>query len=173
MGRKKALQKFLIFLVAAIILTSSIWGIKFYLREQDPRWQAAKEIYRVQTALQTVDEEWNLESLSEVHPYEITRPGGPSIFYYCCVTSYINEEPSDFSGLNKMALYQVVDVDELENATICVVNGLESVMGEYEGKKYLCWTISPKYSCVLEYMDGTITEEDIFHIAESVEIPVE
>lgn len=173
MGRKKTLQKIQIFLVAAIILTGSIWGIKLYLREQNPGWQAAKEIYRVQTALQTVDEEWKLESLSEVHPYEITRPDGPSIFYYCCVTSYINEEPSDFSGLNKMALSQVVDVDELENAIICDVNGLESVMGEYEGKKYLCWTISPKYSCVLEYMDGTITEEDIFHIAESVEIPVE
>ena len=30
-----------------------------------------------------------------------------------------------------------------------------------------------KYSCVLEYNDGTITEDDIFRIAESVEIPVE
>ena len=46
-------------------------------------------------------------------------------------------------------------------------------MGEYEGKKYLCWTISPKYSCVLEYIGGTITEEDIFRIAESVEVPSE
>lgn len=173
MNRKKILRWFLLFLFAVIVIAGSTWCIKLYLREQDPRWQAAKELYRVQTALQTVDEDWKLESLSEVHPFEITRPDGPSIFYYCCVTSYINDEPSDFSGLNKMALSQVVDVDELENATICDVNGLESVMGEYEGKKYLCWTISPKYSCVLEYMDGTITEEDIFHIAESVEIPVE
>ena len=173
MGRKTTLQKFLIFLVAVIILAGSIWGIKLYSREQDPRWQATKEIYAVQTALQTVDEEWKLESLSEVHSYEITRADRPSIFYYCCVTSYINEEPSDFSGLNQLALSQVVDVDELENATICDINGLESIMGEHEGKKYLCWTITPKYSCVLEYIDGSITEEDIFRIAESVEVPSE
>lgn len=173
MGRKKTLQKFLIFLVAAIMLAGSIWSIKLYLREQDPRWKAAKEFYRVQTALQTVDEEWKLESLSEVHPYEITRPDGPSIFYYCCVTSYIDEEPSEFAGLNKTALSQVIDVDDLVNAAVCHVNGLESIIGEYEGKKYLCWTISPQYSCVLEYIDGTIAEEDLFRIAESVEIPVE
>lgn len=173
MGRQKMLQKFLIILVAVIMLAGSIWGIKLYLREQDPRWQAVKEIYRVQTALQTVDEDWKLESLSEVHPFEITRPDGPSIFYYCCVTSYINEEPSEFSSLDKTALSQIINVDDLENATVCDVNGLESIIGEYEGKKYLCWTISPKYSCVLEYTDGTIATEDIFRIAESVAIPVE
>ena len=173
MGRKTTLQKFLIFLVAAIIFAGSIWGIKLYLREQDPRWQAAKEIYRVQTALQTVEEDCKLVSLSEVHPFEITRPDGSSIFYYCCVTSYINEESGAFIGLNKSALSQVINVDNLENTTICDVKGLESIMGEYEGKKYLCWTISPKYSCVLEYIGGTITEEDIFRIAESVEVPSE
>ena len=68
MGRKQTLQKFLIFLAAAIMLTGSIWGIKLYLREQDPRWQAAKEIYRVQTALQTVEEDCKLVSLSESIP---------------------------------------------------------------------------------------------------------
>jgi len=171
MGRKKTLQKILIFLVAAIILTGSIWGIKLYLREQDPGWQAAKEIYRVQTALQTVDEEWKLESLSEVHPYEITRPDGPSIFYYCCVTSYINEEPSDFSGLNKMALSQVVDVDKLEKPSIWTVNGRPAILGEIDDKMYLCWTISPLYSCVLEYNAGIIPQEEVLHIAESVDLP--
>ena len=111
MGRKQTLQKFLIFLAAAIMLTGSIWGIKLYLREQDPRWQAAKEIYRVQTALQTVEEDCKLVSLSEVHPFEITRPDGSSIFYYCCVTSYINEESGAFIGLNKSALSQVFMVN--------------------------------------------------------------
>ena len=168
MSRKKMLQKFLIILIATLILAGSIWGIKLYLREQDPKWQVAKEIYRVETALQTVDEDWKLEALSKVHPYEITRPDGPSIFYYCCVTSYIDEEPKEITELNKAALSLVVDVDALENHQDCIVDCFDAVMGESGGNTYLCWTISPKYSCVIEFVEGTVDIEDIFCMAESV-----
>lgn len=171
MDRIKMLQRVLIVFVAAIIISGSIWGMMRYLREQDSRWQAAKIIYRIQTALQTLDEDWKLESLLEVHPYEIKRPEGPSIFYYCCVTSYIDEEPGIVSGLNKVALSQVVDVDKLEKPSIWTVNGRPAILGEIDDKMYLCWTISPLYSCVLEYNAGIIPQEEVLHIAESVDLP--
>lgn len=41
-------------------------------------------------------------------------------------------------------------------------------MAIYHLEAYLCWTISPTYSCVLEYTAGSISEADIFHMAESV-----
>lgn len=168
MSRKKMLQKFLIILIATLILAGSIWGIKLYLREQDPKWQVAKEIYRVETALQEVDEDWKLESLSEVRPFVIKGPNNVSINYYCCITSYLNEEPSELGGLNKAALDMVVDIDNLENRTDCKVGSWDGVQGELEGLTYLCWTVSPKYSCVMEYTAGTVTEEDVFRMAESV-----
>lgn len=168
MNRKKMLQKFLIILIATLILAGSIWGIKIYLREQDPKWQVAKEIYRVETALQEVDEDWKLESLSEVRPFVIKGPNNVSINYYCCITSYLNEEPSELEGLNKAALDMVVDIDNLENRSDCKVGSWDGVQGELEGLTFLCWTVSPKYSCVMEYTAGTVTEEDVFRMAESV-----
>ena len=168
MNRKKMLQKFLIILIATLILAGSIWGIKIYLREQDPKWQVAKEIYRVETALQEVDEDWKLESLSEVRPFVIKGPNNVSINYYYCITSYLNEEPSELEGLNKAALDMVVDIDNLENRSDCKVGSWDGVQGELEGLTYLCWTVSPKYSGVMEYTTGTVTEEDVFRMAESV-----
>ena len=89
MGRKKTLQKILIFLVAAIILTGSIWGIKLYLREQDPGWQAAKEIYRVQRALQTVDKFFTWHALTitgEISLQHSIRFAFPEFYFGLCVS---------------------------------------------------------------------------------------
>lgn len=168
MNRKKVLWGILIFIEGVVTVMCSAWGIRIYLREQDPRWQATKEIYKVQTVLQEVDGDWELDSLSKVIPYEIRRTGGPSIYYYSCITTYLNEEPKKLNGLNTTALSQVVDVDLLEDKHECKVGTLDAVMGELAGQTYLCWTISPKYSCVISYTPGTVAERDIFQIAESV-----
>ena len=45
---------------------------------------------------------------------------------------------------------------------------MDGLWGELGDKTYLCWTISPKYSCVIEYPTGTVVEEDIIRMAESV-----
>lgn len=169
MNRKKTLWYIFVFIAGIAIVAGGVWGIKLWLRERDPRWQVAKEVYTVQTALQKVDENWKLESLSEVRPYEIKRPDGPSIYYYCCITGYLTEEPGELNGLNKAAISLVVDVDSLENCRDYEVSGQDAVMGELDGQTYLCWTISPKYSCVISYTPGTVAEEDIFRMAESVE----
>lgn len=168
MNRKKTQWYIFVFIAGIAIVAGSVWGIKLWLRERDPRWQAAKEIYRVEKALQQVDQDYKLESLSEVYPYEIKRLDGPSIFYYCCITSYLNEEPKELSELNQAALSLVVDVNSLENQQNCRVGSLDAIMGEMDGQTYLCWTISPKYSCVISYTSGTVGEGVIFQIAESV-----
>lgn len=170
MNKKKILLVTIICISAIVITAGIAWGFRIYQREQDPYWQAAKEIYRVQTALQEVDEDWKLESLSGVRPFVINGPDGVSINYYCCITSYLNEEPAEIDGLNKAALDLVVDIDTLENRSDCKVGSWEGVQGELEGLTYLCWTVSPKYSCVLEYTAGTVAEEDIFRMAESVAV---
>jgi len=168
MNRKKILWGILIFVAAVVTVMCSAWGIRIYLRMQDPQWQAAKEIYKVQTALQEVAGEWELHALYKVIPYEIRRTGGPSIYYYGCISTYLNEESKEVKGLNTTALSQVVDVDLLEGKRDCKVGTLDAVMGELAGQTYLCWTISPKYSCVISYITGTVAERDIFLIAESI-----
>ena len=166
---KKNLRRIGIITIVIVVFAGICWGIKLYIREKDPRWQAAKEIYRVQTALQEVDENSKLESMSEVRSYKITSPDSPTIYYYCTITAYLTEEPKEIEGLNKTALSMVVDVDLLENSQECKVSNLDAVMGEKDGFHYLCWTYSPKYSCVFKYIEGSVTEEDLFRMAESVE----
>lgn len=170
MNKKKILIVTIICISAIAITAGIVCGYRIYQRENDPYWQAAKEIYKVQTALQEVDEDWKLESLSDARPFVIKGPNGVSINYYCCITSYLNEEPAEIEGLNKTALALVVDIDTLEKRNDCKVGSWEGVQGELDGLTYLCWTVSPKYSCVLEYTAGTVAEEDIFRIAESVEV---
>ena len=166
--KKKNLKRIWITTILIVFIAGICWGIKLYIREKDPRWQAAKEISRVQTDLQAVDENAKLESLSEVRSFEITSPNSPTIYYYCTITSYLTEAPNETTALNKTALSMVVDIDSLENRRDCKVGNQDAVMGEIDGFHYLCWTYSPKYSCVFKYVEGSVTEEDLFHMAESV-----
>ena len=93
------------------------------------------------------------------------------VTYYCCITTYVDDEPAESFGFNKTALEQVVDMDALEKRRDCEVNGLGAIMGELNGQTYLCWTISPTYSCVLEYTAESASEADILRMAESVGEP--
>ena len=166
--KRKILVAIFVCIFFVIAAVTTIWGIEIYQRESDPYWKMAKELYNMESALREIDVEWNLESLSQVTPFQYRNPDGNSITYYCCTTTYAGNKPDGFFGLHKEALDQVVDMDTLENRRDCEVNGLEAVVGELEGKTYLCWTISPTYSCVIEYVTGTIPEADIFRMAESV-----
>ena len=84
---------------------------------------------------------------------------------------YVDDEPAESFGLNKTALEQVVDMDALEKCRDCEVNGLGAIMGELNGQTYLYWTISPTYSCALEYSAESVSEADILRMAESVGEP--
>ena len=166
--KKKIIMGIIVCISLVVIIAGMIWGIRMYQREQDPNWQIAKKLYNVESALQEIDESWELQSLTQVTPYCYQNPDGDTITYYCCITTYVDDEPAESFGLNQTALEQVVDMDALENRRDCEVNGLEAVIGELDGKTYLCWTISPTYSCVLEYTAGSIPEADIYRMAESV-----
>ena len=118
--------------------------------------------------MQEIDESWELQSLTQVTPYCYQNSDGDTITYYCCITTYMDDEPTEYFGINQTALEEVVDMDALENRRDCEVNDKEAVIGELDGQTYLCWTISPTYSCILEYTAGTIPEANIFRMAASV-----
>ena len=169
--KKKIIMGITVCFALAVIVTGALWGIKIYQREQDPNWQIVKKLYNVESALQEIDESWALQSLTQVTPYCYQNPDGDTITYYCCITTYVEDKPDVSFGLNKTALEQVVDIDALVNSRDCEVNGMEAVIGELDGQTYLCRTISPTYSCVMEYKARIISEADIFRMAESVGEP--
>jgi len=166
--KKKIIVGIAVCISLVVIITGMIWGIHIYQREQDPNWQLAQKLYNVESAWQEIDESWELKSLTQVTPYCYQNPDGDTITYYCCITTYVEDTPIEYLGFNQPALEQVVDIDALENRRDGEVNGLEAVIGELDGHTYLCWTISPTYSCALEYTTGSISEADIFRMAASV-----
>ena len=167
--KKKIIVGIVVCIALVVAIAVTVLGINIYQREQDPNWQMAKKLYNVESALQEIDEGWKLHFFTQVTPYCYQNPDGDTITYYCCTTTYIDEAPSEYIGIHQAALEQVVDIGALKNSRDCEVNGLVAVIGELDGQTYLCWTISPTYSCVLEYKEGSISEADIFRMAESVE----
>ena len=165
-------RKLLWILGMGAVVLLLIMGMGKYLeiqnRQTDPYLQIAEEIYKVEAALKEVDEDYMCESISKVTPFTYTDSEGNTIVYYCCQTAYVTDEPMEYTGLNMDAIGMVIDVDLIENKRECTVNKYDAFLCELDDRTYLCWTLSPRISCVIEYCANAIEEAHIFQMAESV-----
>ena len=152
-----------------------IMGVARYIgvrnHQTDPNWQIANEIYKVENALKEVDEDYECQSVSKVTPFTYTDSEGNTIVYYCCQTAYVSNESGEYAGLNMDAIGLVIDISQIENKRECTVNEYDAFQCEISDRKYLCWTLSPEISCIIEYSPQAISEENILRMAESVSIP--
>lgn len=169
--KKKILWIAGIFVVALVLIVGIVRYIEVQKRENDPNWQIAKEIYRVETALKEVDADYECQSVTKVTPFPYTDSEGNTIVYYCIQTAYLENESDDDTGLDMNAIGIVVDMTQIENKQECKVNEYDAFLCELGGRSYLCWTLSPETSCVIEYSRGAVEEASIFRMAESVPEP--
>ena len=157
-----------------IVSLALIIGIARYSeikkRESDPNWQIAKEIYKVGNALKEVDEDYECQSVAKVTPFTYTDSEGNTIVYYCIQTAYLENESGDYTGLDMNAIGIVINPELIENKRECRVNEYEAFLCELGDRSYLCWTLSPELSCVIEYSKGVVEEGSIFRMAESVPV---
>ena len=168
--KKKILWIAGIFVVALVLIVGITRYIEVQKRENDPNWQIAKEIYKVESALKEVDEDCECQSVSKVTPFTYTDSEGNTIVYYCIQTAYLENESGDDTGLDMNAIGMVIDADQIETRRKCMVNEYNAFQCELGDRSYLCWTLSPEFSCVIEYSKGSIDEADIFRMAESVPV---
>ena len=70
--------------------------------------------------------------------------------------------------MNTNAISAVIDPDDAESCRECTVSNLPAAIYQKDGRAYLCWTITPELSCVIEYDPTTEREEDMLRMAESV-----
>lgn len=139
--------------------------------ESDPIWQIAKEIFKVENALKEVDGDYKFQSVSKVTPFTYTDSEGNTIIYHCIQTAYLENESGDDNGLDMNAIGMVVDPEQMESKRECKVNQYDAILCELGDRSYLCWTLSPELSCVIEYSEGSVEEASIFRMAESVPVP--
>jgi hypothetical protein len=158
-------------IIALIVLV--ILGVWRYVevrnRQTDPNWKLAEQIYKMENALKEVDEDYACKSLSKVTPFTYTDSAGNTITYYCCQTTYLADKYGKYTGLNTDAIGMVIDFDKIKNRRECKVNEYDAFLCEMGDRTYLCWTIIPELSCVIEYSADVNDEADIFRIAESVQ----
>ena len=170
-------KKMLLGIGIAILLLVLILGITRYMkirnRQTDSNWQIANEIYKLETALKEVDEDYECQSVSKVTPFTYTDSEGNTIVYYCIQTAYLENESGDYTGLDMNTISLVVGTQLIENKRECKVNEYDAFMCELGNRSYLCWTLSPEISCVIEYSPEAISEENILRMAESVSNPAE
>lgn len=168
--KRKVLWAVVIGALALVLIMGVARYFEIQNRQTDPNWQIANEIYKVENALKEVDEDYECQSVSKVTPFTYTDSEGNTIVYYCCQTAYVSNESGEYAGLNMDAIGLVIDISQIENKRECTVNEYDAFRCELGCRSYLCWTLSPKISCVIEYSPEAISEESIFRMAESVPV---
>lgn len=169
------MKRKILWVTAICVLILVMMGVARFIevqnRQTDPNWQIAKEIYKVEKALKEVDEDYECQSVSKVTPFTYTDSEGNSIVYYCIQTAYLSNESGEFTGLNMAAIGLVIKISQIENIRECAVNEYDAFLCEIEDRTFLCWTLSPEISCVIEFDQGNIDEETIFSMAGSISSP--
>lgn len=112
---------------------------------------------------------WQKQTSIAVTSQSYQNEGGNKIIYYCCKTTYHKESRKPKIGmLDRQALSAVIDWEKAEGEIECSVSEWPALWCQRDGRSYLCWTISPEYSCVIEYDAAVVSQEDIVHMAKSV-----
>ena len=166
--KRKVLWVVLIGILILVFIIGVARYIEVHTRQTDLNWQIANEIYKVENALKEMDEGYECQSVSKVTPFTYIDSEGNTIVYYCCQTAYLSSESGEYAGLNMDAIGLVIDTDKIENARECMVNEYDAFLCEIGDRSYLCWTLSPEISCVIEYSADLVEETDIFRMAENV-----
>ena len=157
-------KKTCFFIVAICILLVLAVAITFANRPT-PEDEMMNMLNRVENAL---GDEWKKQTVTEVSDLVYSDNEGNNIVYYVCATTYYEADAIKQSGLNIEAISAVISPDEAESFRECTISGLPAAIYQKDGQAYLCWTITPELSCVIEYDPAVECEEDMFRMAESV-----
>ena len=145
----------LLVLVVAIVLANC----------PTPQDKMMDMLNRVENAL---GDEWKKQTVTKVSDLVYSDDKGNTIVYHVCTTTYYETDTSQQSGLNTEAISAVISPNEAEKYRECTVSGLPAAIYQKDGRAYLCWTIIPELSCVIEYDPAVESKEDMLHMAESV-----
>ena len=119
-----------ILVMALMLIVGLVRYIEVQKHENDPNWQIAKEIYKVENALKEVDEGYECQSVATVTPFTYTDSEGNTIVYYCIQTAYLEIESGGYTGLDMNAIGIVIDLELIENKRECRVNEYDAFLCE-------------------------------------------
>ena len=164
--KKSRIPAFL--LVAAGVLLS-MFSCKDEMSEREQaKADILENVRRVEAVMQKEDPDFKALGYTEVTQVSSAQTNGHDIQYYYCGTTYFDEIP-ELTGVHLDAIKSVVDPALAESSRAAKVLDYDAIIYALDGREYLCWSISSEDSCVLEYIPGTISEDDLWMMAESVQ----
>ena len=117
--------------------------------------------------LREVDSSAALYSTSSHYQIVYSNDSGEEINYYNIKTKYYGEI-KEVEGVHIDAIRSVIDPIITESSQSLKINDKDAIIYTYNGKDYLCWTVSPEDSCVIEYKPDEFDQNTIIKMAESV-----
>lgn len=133
---------------------------------KEPSISAQDLISRVEDAL---GDDYKKQTVSEVIA-QLTyakEDGSTPIYYYFVKTTYYEADPDEMTGLNTDALRTIFDPDKAKHSEVMMIQDWPGCLYIFADKSYLCWTVAPDISYILEYDPSTVLDADILRMAES------
>ena len=153
-------------LIIVVICTLLIVAIAITIANRPtPEDEMMDMLNRVENAL---GDEWKKQTVTKVSDFVYSDGKGNTIIYYVCITTYYEADAAEQTGLNIDAISAIIPPDKAESNRECTVGNLPAAIYQKDERAYLCWTIIPELSCVIEYDPAVESEEDILRMAESV-----
>ncbi|MBE6885296.1 MAG: DUF4367 domain-containing protein [Ruminococcaceae bacterium] len=127
-----------------------------------------EQVEKILDQLREVDSSAALYSTTDYYKLVYSNDAGDEINFYNVKTEYYGEI-REIEGVHVDAIRSVIDPIIAEDSRELRINDKEAIIYTYKGREYLCWTLSPEDSCVIEYEPGVFPDEEIIKMAESVE----
>lgn len=90
------------------------------------------------------------------------------IYYIILKTTYGEAgDPSSVTGLNTDALNVLFPVDMMDSCEEMMIQDWHGVLYKKDDTAFLCWTVDPEVSYVLEYTPSKMLDSEIIKMAES------
>lgn len=157
-------KKMWLFIAAVCILVVLAFTI-IIANRPTPQDEMMDMFNRVEKSL---GDEWEKQTVTKVSDLVYSDAEGNTIVYHICTTTYYEVDSAKQTGINTDAISAVISPNEAESCRECTVSGLPAAIYQKDGRAYLCWTIIPELSCVIEFDPVVESEEDMLRMAESV-----
>ena len=132
-----------------------------------PKDDNMARVEQILEQLREVDSSAALYSTSNYYQIVYSNDAGDEINFYNIKTEYYGEI-KEIDGIHTDAISTVINPILAEASRALEIQDKDAIIYTYNGREYLCWTVSPEDSCVIEYEPGKFDEDEIIKMAESV-----
>ncbi len=156
------------------IMTILVTGVILLIPKKQPDSRLSEALAytdKVEAALWEVDDSYTRQTVTVDNPITYQDTSGNTIVYHCLQTIFFEADSAAVAGLHRDAIEALIEAELLDTFEDCTVGGYSAAKGLWKDRAYLCWTLTPEFSFVIEYSPESVSEEDIFRMAESVVLP--